>query len=228
MIHCDEVFEILTRGPFPTGAPSDGIVEAHLTQCDGCRQLADALRPAIELLQEAIAPEESGDLPRYGGAVTEPRLPWSEDSSPSLKTKQKLAVRRANRDRLPAGEPANWPWRAVAKFAAAACIGLVLAGMLRQIVAPGSTLDRSGAQSVAVAAHWRLETDGRQWAVEQHLSAACLEPVAERNRMVATVAKGEGDALRLACCLGCHAAVHDRLMRATQIAGFVQACQACH
>ena len=33
MIHCDEVFDILTRGPFPTGAPSDGIVESHLNQC---------------------------------------------------------------------------------------------------------------------------------------------------------------------------------------------------
>ena len=58
MIHCDEVFEILTRGPFPTGAASDGIVESHLSHCDECRRLAEALRPAVELLQEAITSDE--------------------------------------------------------------------------------------------------------------------------------------------------------------------------
>ena len=67
MIHCDEVFDILTRGPFPTGAVSDGVVESHLTRCDDCRRLAEALRPAVELFQEAVAPEESRGLPSYWG-----------------------------------------------------------------------------------------------------------------------------------------------------------------
>ena len=227
MIHCDEVFEILTRGPFPTGAPSDGIVEAHLHQCDGCRQLAEALRPAIELLQEAIAPEESGDLPRYGGAAAEGRSPWSDAQTPNVKTRQKLAVRRAGSPLRSIKPAAEWPWRTTAKIAAAACIGLVMAAMLRQIVAGGG-LGTRRSQSIAVAAHWRLQEDGRQWAAEHHLVAACLKPVDNPSLMLATATKGEGDTLRLACCLGCHAAVHDRLLPAMEIGGFVRACQACH
>ena len=76
MILCDEVFEILTRGPFPTGAPSDGIVESHLKQCSACRELAEALRPAVELFQEAVTPEESRTLPSYLGESRSNLAPW--------------------------------------------------------------------------------------------------------------------------------------------------------
>lgn len=228
MIHCDEVFEILTRGPFPTGAPSDGIVEAHLHQCDGCRQLAEALRPAIELLQEAIAPEESSDLPRYGGSLVEGRSPWSDAQTPNVTTRQKLAVRRAGGPRRSTNPAAEWPWRTTAKIAAAACIGLVLAGMLRQIVASGGVLGPGRSPAIAVAAHWQLDEDGRQWAAGHHLADACLKPVTNSSLMVTTATKGEGDALRLACCLACHAAIEDRLLPAIEIGGFVQACKVCH
>ena len=43
---CDQVFMILTRGPFPTGEPWDEQVEAHLESCSECWRLAEALRPA--------------------------------------------------------------------------------------------------------------------------------------------------------------------------------------
>ena len=42
---------------------------AHLNACGGCRRLAEALRPAIELFQEAIGGDESRDLPGYWCAV---------------------------------------------------------------------------------------------------------------------------------------------------------------
>ena len=64
-MNCDQVFDVLTRGPFPTGTACDTPVEAHLRVCPECRRLADALRPALELFQEAISPEESRDLPGY-------------------------------------------------------------------------------------------------------------------------------------------------------------------
>jgi hypothetical protein len=228
MIHCDEVFDILTRGPFPTGAPSDGIVEAHLNHCEGCRQLAEALRPAIELLQEAIAPEECSDLPRYGGAAVDSRLPWSDARSPSVTTKKKLALRRANRTCVPDSEAASWPWRAAAKMAAAACVGLVLAGMLRQLVVSGGGTNRGGTHPVAVAAHWRLAIDGRQWAIDQQLPETCLQPAMGRKMVAASAVPDKNDTLHLACCLGCHAAIQDRMVPLTRIGGFVQACQACH
>ena len=66
-MNCDQVFMILTRGPFPTGEPWDEEVEAHLESCADCWRLADALRPALEVFQEAVPPAESRDLPGYWG-----------------------------------------------------------------------------------------------------------------------------------------------------------------
>jgi hypothetical protein len=64
---CDRVFMILTRGPFPTGEPWDEQVEAHLESCADCWRLAEALRPALEVFQEAVPPDESRELPGYWG-----------------------------------------------------------------------------------------------------------------------------------------------------------------
>lgn len=64
---CDQVFMILTRGPFPTGELWDEDVEAHLETCGDCWRLAEALRPALEVYQEAVPPAESRDLPGYWG-----------------------------------------------------------------------------------------------------------------------------------------------------------------
>lgn len=64
---CDQVFMILTRGPFPTGEPWDEEVEAHLETCGECWRLAEALRPALEVFQEAVPPAEGRDLPGYWG-----------------------------------------------------------------------------------------------------------------------------------------------------------------
>lgn len=64
---CDQVFMILTRGPFPTGESWDELVEAHLETCGDCWRLAEALRPALEIFQEAVPPSEGRDLPGYWG-----------------------------------------------------------------------------------------------------------------------------------------------------------------
>jgi len=64
---CDQVFMILTSGPFPTGEAWDEEVETHLEKCGDCWQLAEALRPALEVFQEAVPPAEGRDLPGYWG-----------------------------------------------------------------------------------------------------------------------------------------------------------------
>jgi len=64
---CNQVFMILTRGPFPTGEAWDEEVEAHLETCADCWRLAEALRPALEVFQEAVPPAESRELPGYWG-----------------------------------------------------------------------------------------------------------------------------------------------------------------
>src|SRR5918997_915126 len=53
-MNCDQVFMILTRGPFPTGEPWDEEVEGHLESCSECWRLAEALRPALAIFQEAV------------------------------------------------------------------------------------------------------------------------------------------------------------------------------
>ena len=89
LITCDDVFEILTRGPFPTGQTvEDAEVELHLSGCHDCRQLAEALRPAAGLLRECLA-EES--LPVFQGSLETTdnldrplhnSLPWLGETAP--------------------------------------------------------------------------------------------------------------------------------------------------
>lgn len=223
MIHCDEVFDILTRGPFPTGAPSDGIVEAHLNHCDGCRQLAEALRPAIELLQEAISPEESNDLPCYGGSA-QPRSVWSDHGPSPVKTKP-LVRRPVTRVAASLRRTSEaWPWRSAAKFVAAACVGLALAGMLRQVALSPDVNQRPAATPVA----WRSDLGGREWANKQGLDRRCREAIEGYALTVPAGGPRADDVMQLTCCLGCHAARHGQTLHAGRVSSFVLACQACH
>ena len=81
---CDQVFMILTRGPFPTGELWDEEVEAHLETCADCWRLAEALRPALEVFQEAVPPAESRDLPGYWGDARPAAAVVSELSRSSM------------------------------------------------------------------------------------------------------------------------------------------------
>lgn len=73
---CNGVFNVLTRGPFPSGSPQDAaqelLVEEHLERCHDCWRLAEAFRPAADLFHESIPPAESRDLPGYWGDATPP------------------------------------------------------------------------------------------------------------------------------------------------------------
>lgn len=220
MIHCDEVFDILTRGPFPTGAPSDGIVESHLGHCDDCRRLADALRPALELLQEAVTPEESRTLPRYGGSSTCEADPWNHAASAGSKT---LVATRRFAVRRPAVLVARaWPWASSARFVAAALLGLVLAGALRHLGTSGAMLTAGRAKAAA----WQETDDGDHWFRKQNLPADCRQPLTGLT-LLAAAPRAEAQ-IELTCCLGCHSAVDQKLYASTAVGRFVQACQACH
>lgn len=70
-MNCDQVFDVLTRGPFPSGTSIDANVELHLAACHDCRQLADALRPAVDMFHEAMPHDEHDDLPGYRGSLRE-------------------------------------------------------------------------------------------------------------------------------------------------------------
>ena len=66
---CEQVFDVLTRGPFPTGQRTDDQVEVHLARCHECRQLAEALRPATDLLHESLSGSSAESLPGYTGTL---------------------------------------------------------------------------------------------------------------------------------------------------------------
>ncbi|MBL8827251.1 MAG: hypothetical protein JNM18_09715 [Planctomycetaceae bacterium] len=126
MISCDDVFMVLTRGPFPTGHSSDAVVEGHLNHCASCRQLAEALRPIDELVPEMVAPEESRSLPSYAGPVhsIEPRvlsavLAEFDYGVTHPRRLQQLRLAVATRQR-------SIPWGGICAFLGAVSVGLSL------------------------------------------------------------------------------------------------------
>lgn len=94
---CDHVFMILTRGPFPTGESWDEEVETHLETCVECWKLAEALRPALEVFQEAVPPAEGRDLPGYWGDARPASAVVAELSSATRRTAIAADVRQLSR-----------------------------------------------------------------------------------------------------------------------------------
>src|SRR4051794_13084700 len=91
---CDQVFMILTRGPFPTGEVWDEQVEAHLESCSDCWRLAEALRPALEVFQEAVPPAESRELPGYWGDARPSSVMLGQMTQAATRTVLATDVRR--------------------------------------------------------------------------------------------------------------------------------------
>lgn len=80
---CDDVFDVLTRGPFPTGQHEvDWPLERHLTVCHSCRELAEALRPATEMLADSqtASPPQQPDWPVYLAEIASPAQRSGGDS----------------------------------------------------------------------------------------------------------------------------------------------------
>jgi len=100
LLNCDQVFDVLTRGPFPTGQPEDEAVERHLWACHECRQLAEALRPAVALLHEAMETDESTALPEYQGA-----LPWKRPERRRRLSMARLAASNTAAEGAGSGDP---------------------------------------------------------------------------------------------------------------------------
>lgn len=78
MVTCDDVFDTLTRAPFPSGdSQSDDAIRRHLACCHDCRQLAEALRPATTALAHSLPEEEAAttgetNLPSFSGTLPSP------------------------------------------------------------------------------------------------------------------------------------------------------------
>ena len=229
LLNCDQVFEVLTRGPFPTGEPEDVAVEQHLRACHECRQLAEALRPAISLMHEAVAADEALGLPEYQGS-----LPWKRPR------KRRLSMARlvppTNEKPNPQSQTVHLPPRRLESVnivrviaAAILCSALGLLG-----VAMLSSDDRN---ELAVAQP-SPQPDGipaskdllRLAALK--LPAACLpltyQPLSAEHASQIAAALADGSYASLRCCTECHRAGEE--LGTSRNLAFVtqQACQACH
>jgi hypothetical protein len=227
-MNCDQVFDILTRGPFPTGTACDTAVEIHLGGCPECHRLAEALRPAIELFQEAIGPEESRDLPGYWCAVatdrSQPVVSYTRAVEPRPAPTQEWSSASVVR-----GFSSVSAWRMVAMLMLGVTLGTLAA--MRFNVDNFSIPPFSHAAGSAMSA-----PEGRpRLTPAQHSALAVLPAACTRNRPVSapryTV---RGDQLlaqanldNLTCCSNCHNA-HSDMVPHEATAVVAQRCQLCH
>lgn len=215
---CDHVFDILTRGPFPAGESTDDAVERHLGRCHECRQLAEALRPAVELLHEAVDVEEHEQLPGYRGKWAAVDAPWEGGAATATRTaplRPAALLRRTWRTSSPA--------RAMSLRLAAAG---VLLGAVCVLLFGLSGGEPESSQPLAVAsAGPGTPADGGAASLQLvrslELPQDCLQPVA---------AAAEHSHGRLQCCTRCHAEglAHRPPLTRPRLADLARSCQACH
>lgn len=156
-MNCDQVFDVLTRGPFPTGTSCDGPVEAHLEACAECRQLAEALRPALELFQEAVDPEESRDLPGYWCSLAADHSPPLVSYATPLEARLAPAPRRSESLTHEKHWSALTGWRMAAMLVLGAMLGSLLSsrtpfeqGGPGPVFGSGAAVSSPGAESNAI------------------------------------------------------------------------------
>lgn len=223
LVSCDHVFDILTRGPFPTGHSSDEAVEQHLRVCHDCRQLAEALRPAVELLHEAVARDESLALPEYQGSLpvaSRRRAAAVADEPRPLS----LGMRKVH-PRQPRG-----PRKSHLNYARlTGAIRLLAASILiGALVTLGWGLVTTNPDGVRSANFPRptLDEQGLVTLASLKLPASCIPAELGAARPGLPIsAKLQAE---LACCTGCHAAGKTHRLNGQQIALLEKSCVACH
>lgn len=240
LVNCDQVFEVLTRGPFPTGEPTDEAVELHLAACHECRQMAEALRPAVALLHEAVSKEEALELPEYQGSLPEPD-PFENDDVRSLRLGPRMLDRRPPRASSYATKPRrdeldDTRWLNAARLIAASVL-IVALGWLAWGVAI-SPRHPGGASAMTPAirpfaplrlAPIALDSQGLITLASFKLPDDCFPPgvqipnEAEGSTLVAAAV----DAVQ--CCSECHSRIGSAShVRAVGDVRFAQACAVCH
>jgi hypothetical protein len=229
-MNCDQVFDILTRGPFPTGTSCDAGVEAHLSACPECHRLAEALRPAIELFQEAVGPEESRDLPGYWSAVATDRTQPVVSFAPKVEPLRAMPAGWTN-----AAPSPHWSaltaWRMAAMLALGVTLGLLLSSRVAfdGISTPLPTTVGAGAVPPAPNDHTFQLTPAEQAALAVRPAACTRHQPSNgpRNVVRGDQLLANADLQLNHCCTECHNANSDNVPGAAT-AQVTQHCQMCH
>ncbi len=243
-MNCDQVFDKLTRGPFPTGAADDRAVEDHLEQCESCRRLAQALQPALELFEEAVGPAESQNLPAYWGPTrtTSHVAPRARRAAPVLAVRGLAAAPRAR---------SAWPWPNLGRFAAALLVGGLL-GLGAHAWGPSWPLERlslasgtpglasgtPGLASGTPADRGHLRTgwdDPTTWSL-LGVAPACrpvsldppvvADPTDPANELL--LAQAGTGTTEQHCCTQCHVRGQRRTHTGSAVANIIKSCKYCH
>ncbi|MEQ8791372.1 MAG: hypothetical protein RIC55_34235 [Pirellulaceae bacterium] len=222
-MNCDQVFDILTRGPFPAGESTDAPVERHLGRCHECRRLAEALRPAVELFHEAIDLEEQEQLPGYRGKwATADAAPHAATATATLTGSVRPAslLRRSWRTSWRTSSPA----RATALRMAAA--GVLLGAVCVLLFGLGSGDARQASAPVTMAAAGAENPPIGDSATVQLLASLDLP----RDCLQPTPVSAENAHGGLQCCTRCHANALSHTPRLTEmrLADLTRSCRACH
>jgi hypothetical protein len=226
-MNCEDVFVILTRGPFPSGARSDAAVEAHLQVCPDCQRLAAALRPNERGPHDA---DESHALPGYWGNSLEPAGDLAISLSNAIGSPRARRLGFSRQQQAYFGKNLS-----VWQFAAAVALGIVLAAALRTLVTvhtpnavggdPGIGAIMYGTgqrQAQLEEAHWAVRSCRRSKIAIQPLSG--LSDDQSRNLMVQDLTD-ESER----CCTQCHqAGEHTIPLSHAGVLSMQKACIACH
>lgn len=222
-MNCDQVFDVLTQGPFPTGRPIDARVERHIACCHECRQMAEALRPALDLFHESIDELDQMPLPEYQGqaeAFTVATLPEAVEAclnAPELRRRSKVPDERSTRSAL--GRRTSYIGTAVL-----AVVGFVL---LAVGVLPST---KSALKDITVAAPVSEEqpVNQPQGIALAQLSEACPKTAGIKTRAGTPAQQCETVSRKARCCTLCHNAANRDRPRLESIAMLEKSCSGCH
>jgi hypothetical protein len=239
LLNCDQVFDVLTRGPFPTGDASDEPVEHHLRACHECRRLAEALRPAVELMHESLGPDGAVDLPEYQGvlAAVEHGVAREQVATDQLPQPKPLAVRK-----LPRRQPRSRRRPDVAQFLGALRLvaAVVLVSALGTLLWGLATAPGDGARQAAAipslpapsAAPIRFDANGYRLLTSLNLPRDCfpartlIVPDEGQPPPTSTVEEAKQN---LQCCTRCHSGGQAREEPNRHLVAVMsRSCVACH
>lgn len=237
-MNCEQVFDVLTRGPFPTGGSIDEAVEAHLARCPGCRRLAFALQPAQELFEEAVGPQEGQDLPAYSGNLYGSK----RERNSAARRPGRTSLRPLRRPRPRKNATIGWPWLNLGRFSLAIALGMSLGVVLKSSLAPllGSAVERQAKPSASggtlLAAAGLNEWHDSGLADRLGLRPAC-RPMPPRNIStfdgeqmpeLSALAQSSVEWGSQQCCTQCHVAGREQHRSDAEVVKIVQSCRYCH
>ena len=243
-MNCDQVFDILTRGPFPTGHRSDRAVELHLGECPECQRLANALRPAIELFQEAISGDEGRELPGYWGGMIDESEEFQPTGRLTQVTRHLPAALHRRIDRSRRWVSAQTGGNGL-RFLAAMLIGVALGAVVwtagvpaRESAAPRlANIDSDASKETASAqvpgwTNASSVSNASDLQTTLQLAQACLTPgslfsgeAGEGGSYAAVLSVA--DLAQQHCCTRCHHALADK-SHPKATAAVAHSCEICH